>query len=69
MFTDVNFSTEGDGIRMEFAGFGHGAELRLRRRGEHQNREKQGRLMPGGLAVLYCILLDQAAFRDLTAPR
>ena len=31
--------------------------------------EKQGRLMPSDLAVLYSILLNQAVFRDLTAPR
>ena len=49
---EANFSAEGAGIRMKFAGPGHGAGLRLRRRGEHQNREKQGRLMPGDLAVL-----------------
>jgi hypothetical protein len=55
MFTEVNFSAEGVGIRMKFAGPGHGVGLRLRRRGEHQNREKQGRLMPSDLAVLYCI--------------
>ena len=38
---EANFSAEGADIRMKFAGSGHGAGLRLRRRGEHQNREKK----------------------------
>ena len=31
--------------------------------------KRQGRLLSGDLAVLYGILLNQAAARDLTAPR
>jgi hypothetical protein len=47
MFMEANFSAESAGIRMKFAGPGHGAGLRLR--GEHQNREKQGRLLQATL--------------------
>jgi hypothetical protein len=49
MFMEVNLWAKGAGIRMEFADPGHGAGLRLRRRGEHQNREKQGRLFQAAL--------------------
>jgi len=49
MFMEANFSAEGVGIRMKFAGPGHGVGLRLQRRGEHQNREKQGRLLQATL--------------------
>jgi hypothetical protein len=56
MFMEVNFSAEGADIRMEFAGPGHGAGLRRRRRGEHQNREKQGRLLQATLpfCTVFC---------------
>ena len=68
---EANFSAEGADIRMKFAGSGHGAGLRLRRRGEHQNREKKGRLFQATLpfCTVFCWIRQFSAASQCHADR